>query len=517
MAAKRIPQLDAISGVSTANDDNLVIYDTSAGTTKRILRSQLAAGMVGDLPYTPSGGIAATTIPTAIAELDSEAAKSAALAATGGAALVGYTQGGSGSSARTAQEKMRESVSVKDFGAVGDGVADDTAAFNNAIAALPAIGGQIVLPRGGDYSATVGPFTAPGNRVIAWKSEGAIPPAGLPGAVFKSGNFNVQHGALGTPKPGDFWQFVDFGTGLRSGTDRQISAAFHVDGTYENQADHAEQSFFHAYSFSLRTKETTANMGEVRGVKGTVQGDGGATTLRGVHVSAEGYNGHNGVIRGGFFTADITDGTDGAWTSGSQAVAVGGQVGAGALACFMAESARAAQKPSYAYVVSRSGTTRIEPEVACFEGHGAGSGDIFRGVRNATNSDIIFSVDNKARQMARSYYSGRTTIADDATASITIDSGSGTSGIIMVWGLDLQNVFAQALFRVNNSPAMNSMSVGSLAAITTGDLTGTTGVDGNMTVSAKNDGTIEIENRTGGNRTFAWVLFHPSSAIGNLS
>jgi hypothetical protein len=48
MAAKRIPQLDAISGVSTANDDNLVIYDTSAGATKRILRSQLALGMAGD-------------------------------------------------------------------------------------------------------------------------------------------------------------------------------------------------------------------------------------------------------------------------------------------------------------------------------------------------------------------------------------------------------------------------------------------------------------------------------------
>jgi len=77
MTAKRIPQLDAITGASTANDDNLVIFDTSTNTTKRILRSQLAAGLVGDLPYTPSGGIAATTIPTAIAELDTEAAKKA--------------------------------------------------------------------------------------------------------------------------------------------------------------------------------------------------------------------------------------------------------------------------------------------------------------------------------------------------------------------------------------------------------------------------------------------------------
>jgi hypothetical protein len=107
MPGKRIPQLDAIAGASTANDDNLVIYDTDAGTTKRILRSQLAAGLVGDLPYTPSGGIAATTVPTAIAELDSEAAKSAALAAAGGAALIGFTPVGAVSAA-TVQAAIAE-------------------------------------------------------------------------------------------------------------------------------------------------------------------------------------------------------------------------------------------------------------------------------------------------------------------------------------------------------------------------------------------------------------------------
>jgi len=72
MPGQRIPDLTAIAGSGTANDDNLVIFDTSTNTTKRILRSQLAAGLVGDLPYTPSGGIAATTVPTAIAELDTE-------------------------------------------------------------------------------------------------------------------------------------------------------------------------------------------------------------------------------------------------------------------------------------------------------------------------------------------------------------------------------------------------------------------------------------------------------------
>lgn len=70
MAGKRIPDLDPLSGAASANDDKLVIYDASTASTKRIDRSQLAAGIVGDLPFTPSGSITATTVLTAIAQLD---------------------------------------------------------------------------------------------------------------------------------------------------------------------------------------------------------------------------------------------------------------------------------------------------------------------------------------------------------------------------------------------------------------------------------------------------------------
>lgn len=57
-----------------------------------------------------------------------------------------FTQAGAGAVARTVEAKLKDVVSVKDFGAVGDGVADDRVAINAAIAA--AAGKTLYFPAG---------------------------------------------------------------------------------------------------------------------------------------------------------------------------------------------------------------------------------------------------------------------------------------------------------------------------------------------------------------------------------
>jgi hypothetical protein len=74
------------------------------------------------------------------------------LADDDGSDWIGFEQAGSSVVARSAQDKMLDIVSVKDFGAVGDNTADDTAAIQ---AAIDSVAGQIgIYFPDGDYKIT---------------------------------------------------------------------------------------------------------------------------------------------------------------------------------------------------------------------------------------------------------------------------------------------------------------------------------------------------------------------------
>ena len=113
------------------------VYTTSAGTVAHANPIELdAAGRV------PSGGeiwledsvsykfVLTTRQNVTVGTWDDVTGNASGifpvLAASSGSSLLGFIQAGVGAVARNAQSKMRERVSVEDFGAVGDGVTDST-------------------------------------------------------------------------------------------------------------------------------------------------------------------------------------------------------------------------------------------------------------------------------------------------------------------------------------------------------------------------------------------------------
>ena len=81
-----------------------------------------------------------------IAGVNDSTALEATLASSTGSSMIGFIQAGTGAIARTAQAKMRDVVSVKDFGAVGDGVTNDTTAIQTALTA--GTGKSVYFPAG---------------------------------------------------------------------------------------------------------------------------------------------------------------------------------------------------------------------------------------------------------------------------------------------------------------------------------------------------------------------------------
>lgn len=95
-----------------------------------------------DISFAPVGAITSTNVQSAIAEVVTD------LALSSGSSTVGYLPAGTGAVATTVQTKLRESVSVKDFGAVGNGSTDDSVAVYKAVDYAKSIGAELYFPAG---------------------------------------------------------------------------------------------------------------------------------------------------------------------------------------------------------------------------------------------------------------------------------------------------------------------------------------------------------------------------------
>jgi hypothetical protein len=105
-------------------------------------------GTANNVGYTPFSWIAATNVQTALNEVATDIS---ATDGVSGSNLVGYKPSGTGAVATTVQTKLRESISVTDFGADPTGVANSSTAFTNAATAA---GNQSAFVPKGTYALT---------------------------------------------------------------------------------------------------------------------------------------------------------------------------------------------------------------------------------------------------------------------------------------------------------------------------------------------------------------------------
>jgi hypothetical protein len=116
-----------------------------------------------------------------------------------------YTPTGSGAVSRTISSKLGEFISVKDFGAVGDGVTDDTAAVNLAIAyALTLVSGAFSNVRGCTIWFPDGKY----------KITGALTPITGSGITFRGESRQGANLLLSYANSTFTWDTAAFGGGL---------------------------------------------------------------------------------------------------------------------------------------------------------------------------------------------------------------------------------------------------------------------------------------------------------------
>jgi hypothetical protein len=154
--------------------------DTDAvnrGYVNSIVANGIGDGDKGDIVVSGSGSV--LSIDAGVIN-DADVNASAGIVAS----KLSFTQAGSGAAARTVDSKLKDVVSVKDFGAVGDGVVDDTAALNAAAAAAGVAKKALFVPAG--VYKTTAPWVIPPRVYVKGESH-SVQPGYDPGNTWNYG------------------------------------------------------------------------------------------------------------------------------------------------------------------------------------------------------------------------------------------------------------------------------------------------------------------------------------------
>jgi Pectate lyase superfamily protein len=181
MSDAKITELPASTGISPSVDVVPIVH--ASVTQQATVQALVNSGLVnpGSIGFTPTGTLTSTTVQGALAEISTE------LASSTGSSLVGHIGTGTGAVSRTVQSKLRDTVSVKDFGAIGDGVTDDSAAFQAVVDYVGSSGKTIYVP---DGTYKIGTNIIPPNgasfELVGASKIGTVIKGGVGNVIFTS-------------------------------------------------------------------------------------------------------------------------------------------------------------------------------------------------------------------------------------------------------------------------------------------------------------------------------------------
>ena len=184
-----------------------------------------------NLTYTPSAqslyGTSTLTLKSALDQISNEGT---------GSSKVGFLQSGTGAANRTTQAKLRDTISVKDFGAVGDNSTDDTANIQAAIKEAVSSKKHLIFPTGTYViSSTLLIPNNPGfSSQIIIDGQGSIIKPSSDITIFASGRYNASNVLIPT-----YGETVDvnfcFGITLQNFTFTSISNVLLLEPAIEIQ------------------------------------------------------------------------------------------------------------------------------------------------------------------------------------------------------------------------------------------------------------------------------------------
>lgn len=157
--------------------------------------------------------------------------------------LVTFIQAGAGAQPRSVQSKLRDVVSVKDFGAVGDGIADDTAAIQAAVTHAQQSGLSVYIPSG-TYKVT---------STIASSGAPSIVGDGTKSVVFVSSNSITAFEFAVNTTSVDGWGLYDFSV-IGPITSNATSIAFKFVGDNLSFLQYGGSNCF-VYGFGAAVKD----------------------------------------------------------------------------------------------------------------------------------------------------------------------------------------------------------------------------------------------------------------------